>query len=105
MCILPSNREGLGQVLLEALACGVPVVASDAGGIPEIIEHRFSGLIFPVADSGTLASNIRSLLEDQRLATSLGQAGEALARERFSNTRMAEEHSAVYRGVVPKAQS
>ncbi len=100
VCVLPSFQEGLGQVLLEALASGAPVIASDVGGIPEIIEHGENGLIFPVGSSDQLAAHLRTVLQDRRVAVRLRRAGRALAKERFSHTRMAKEHIRLYEDVL-----
>jgi len=65
--LMTTKTEGLGTSILDAFACEVPVVSTDAGGIPEIIEHHKSGLLAPVGNSELLAQNIIQLLEDKSL--------------------------------------
>jgi len=87
--VLPSmldargDTEGLGVVLLEAMSYGVPVVASDIGGITDIVEHERSGLLVPPADPALLARALERLARDPALAARLGAAGEQRVRSAF----------------------
>jgi len=87
--VLPSildargDTEGLGVVLLEAMSYGVPVVASDIGGITDIVEHDRSGLLVPPADPAQLARALERLARDPALAARLGTAGEQRVRSAF----------------------
>lgn len=65
------RREGIPTVLLEAMACGVPVVASDLTGIPELVEHRVTGLLTPPGDPEAIARAVETLLDDPALAADL----------------------------------
>ena len=76
--VLASVSEGLPNAVLEAMACGRPVVASRVGGVPEILEHRRSGLLVPAGDAVALAGAILELGNDASLSAALGAA----ARER-----------------------
>jgi glycosyltransferase involved in cell wall biosynthesis len=78
---LPSAFEALGTVFLDALARGIPVVATRAGGIPEIVRDGREGLLAPVGDVRALADALRRLRADPGLATRLGEAGRKRARE------------------------
>jgi L-malate glycosyltransferase len=92
---LSSAEEGLGSVLLDAMAFGVPIAATTAGGIPEVITHGETGLLSPPRDADGLADHIVRLLCDRGLATSLA----ARARERvkeFSVEKMVERTLEVY---------
>src|SRR6185369_7969551 len=62
--VLASENETFGQVLIEAMACGVPVIASNVGGIPEIISDSYNGYLIPSEDSSILAQKIEVLLND-----------------------------------------
>jgi glycosyltransferase involved in cell wall biosynthesis len=92
---LSSREEGLGTVLLDAMAFGGPVAATRAGGIPEIIEDGVSGLLVPVGDGAGLGAAIARLLTDAGLAARLKQAARQKVRE-FSVQRTAERTLAVY---------
>lgn len=94
--VLPSRSEGLGLVLLEAMAAGRPVVASRVGGIPEVVLDGETGLLVPPEDPGALADAIRRLLEDPSLAQRLGEAGRRRVEAVFSAERMAEQTAALY---------
>lgn len=94
--VLPSRSEGLGYVLLEAGAASLPVVATDVGGIPEIIEDHATGLLVPYGDIPALIGALLSLARDAELRRTLGSAlHDKVARE-FSLARMRDETFALY---------
>ena len=95
----PSLYEGLGSVLLDAMQAGLPIVASEVGGIPEVVQHEGNGLLVPPADAGALAQAIRRLYEDRALRERLSAAGRALA-QRYSPARMTETYLQHYRLLV-----
>jgi glycosyltransferase involved in cell wall biosynthesis len=94
--ILPSRSEGLGLVAVEAMAAGRPVIATNVGGIPEVVVDGETGVLVPPEDPAALAAAIHSLLADPVLAARMGQAGRRRARELFSAERMAEKTAALY---------
>jgi len=69
--VVPSRREALARVIMEAFAAGVPVVAAESGGIPEIVRHEHNGLLVPTGDARALASAIRRCLDDAGLRSRL----------------------------------
>jgi glycosyltransferase involved in cell wall biosynthesis len=73
----PGWKEQFGRVLIEAMVCGVPVVGSDSGAIPEVIAAAGGGLTFAEGDAGQLAAQLRRLLDDARLRRELGETGRA----------------------------
>lgn len=73
--VFPSRHEGLGSTLLDAMQAGLPIVASDADGIPELIEHEINGLLVPSGDAYALARAVRRLRADPALARRLAAAG------------------------------
>lgn len=81
---LPSYREGLPKVLVEAAACGRPIVASDIAGCREVVTHGENGLLVPVGDVAALAEAIRTLLRSPDLRTRFGMAGRLRAEREFS---------------------
>lgn len=94
--LMPSRTEALGLALVEAGYAGLPVVAARAGGIPEVVAHKKTGLLVPRENPHSLARAIRTLLENPEDAAAYGVALEASTRERFSKERMIEETFAVY---------
>ncbi|HET9465751.1 MAG TPA: glycosyltransferase [Gemmatimonadales bacterium] len=97
--VIPSLEEGFGIPAAEAMGCEVAVVASDAGGLPEVVEHGVTGLVVPRGDSGALAGAIGSLLENPDRRRAMGQAGRARALRLFDWDRSAEQFEQLYREV------
>ena len=91
-----SHSEAFGMAMVEAMACGVPVVATATEGAREIIEEGVTGLLVPVGDFSSLAASISSLLEDGRRREAFGASALAAARERFDVARMVEATERVY---------
>jgi glycosyltransferase involved in cell wall biosynthesis len=82
--VLPSAAEGFGLVLIEAMASGVPVVASNVAGIRDVITHEQNGLLVPVGDAYALAAAIKRVLRDKPLRDRLIAAGLATVREKYA---------------------
>ncbi len=95
--VMPSHHEGLGVAALEAMAAGLPVVASRVGGLPDAVVHEETGLLVPPGDAPALAAAIARLAADPILARRLGDAGRARVAARFGMAAMAEGTLAVYR--------
>jgi glycosyltransferase involved in cell wall biosynthesis len=96
----PAWREGLGIALLEAAACGVPIVASRAGGMPEAVEDGVTGYLIAPGDSRALADRLDRLLTDRALAQRLGAAGRRRVEQRFAVPGMVEGNYRVYEAVL-----
>jgi glycosyltransferase involved in cell wall biosynthesis len=96
VAVLPSYREAQGLAILEAMSLRRPVVATNVGGVPEMVEHERSGLLVPPHDAPELARAIVRLLTDHPLADTLARAGHDLAHARFSLQAMVEQVSAIY---------
>jgi glycosyltransferase involved in cell wall biosynthesis len=112
VAVLPSYREAQGLTILEAMALARPVVASNVGGIPEMIEDGVTGLLVPPQDPPALAAAIARLLRDHQLADVIGRAGHDLTHDRFCVQLMVSAIQALYdegaravrpREVVPAA--
>jgi glycosyltransferase involved in cell wall biosynthesis len=82
--VVPSWAEPFGLVIAEAMAAGRPIVASNAGAIPELIVDNVSGLLVPPRDVTALAAGVLRLLQDRELRDRLGTAGRQQVRERFT---------------------
>jgi glycosyltransferase involved in cell wall biosynthesis len=91
-------EEAAGLVNLEAQACGVPVVASHIGGIPEYVEDGVTGLLFPPGQPHALAACVRRLLTEPGLRDDMGRAARDLAERRFSPDAAIEHYLDLYRG-------
>jgi len=96
VAVLPSYREAQGLSILEAMALSRPVVASNVGGIPEVIEDGVSGLLVEPHDADGLAQAISRLLLDHQLADMIGRAGHDVVRAKFCLDHMVAEVSAIY---------
>ena len=96
----PATMEGLGVILLQAGAAGVPVVASSVGGIPEAVGDGETGILVPPGDSSALADALLSLLSDPERRRRMAKAGRERIRTRFSPEVMVEGNLAVYRKVL-----
>ncbi len=97
---MSSVTEGLGTSLLDAMACRRAIVATSAGGIPEIVEDGVNGLLVPPRDAHALADAIVRMLRDAELRQRMGDAGFARVRDRFTVERMVAETVAVYARVA-----
>ncbi|MGI9265585.1 MAG: glycosyltransferase [Gammaproteobacteria bacterium] len=96
----PALDEGLGVVVLEASAAGVPVVSTRAGGIPEAVRDEETGLLVSPGDASALADALQRLTGDEGLRRRLGEAGEALMRRDFSVAAMVDGNLEVYREIL-----
>jgi glycosyltransferase involved in cell wall biosynthesis len=81
--VLTSNSEGCPNVILEAMATGLPVVSTSVGGVPELVTDE-TGILVPPGDDAALADAIRQLLDDPARRQAMGQAGRRRAVEHFS---------------------
>jgi glycosyltransferase involved in cell wall biosynthesis len=97
---LSSYREGLPNVLLEAMALETPVVATAIAGIPKLITHEVGGLLVPPGDAAALATALSRVLADGALARRLAQAGRATIEQRFSFERRMQKVARVYDEVL-----
>jgi len=79
--VLPSLEERQGKVLLEAMACSIPVVASNTGGIPTVITHNMNGLLCSPRSTGDIALKIRKIIQSDKLKTKLTENGYRYAQE------------------------
>lgn len=101
--VLPSvvdsqgNTEGLGVVLLEAMACELPVIGSDIGGIPDIVQDNETGLLVPEKDIIRLSQTISKLIEDENLRDKLAINGYNRVRDIFSWEKIAEGYLKIYK--------
>jgi glycosyltransferase involved in cell wall biosynthesis len=100
--VIPSLEEGFGIPAAEAMGCEVAVVASDAGGLPEVVENGVTGIVVPRGDAKALAQAIGSLLADPQRRRSMGQAGRERALRLFDWDRSAQQFEEIYREVASR---
>jgi len=98
--VLPSHTEGLPMVILEAFACGKPVVATTVGGVPEVVRQGETGLLIPEGDVAGLRRAMGAMLMDQPARERMGKGAYAWVRERFGIRRYAAEFADVFRRVA-----
>ena len=95
--VLPSYREGLPKVLLEAASCGRAIVTTDVPGCREIVHHNENGLLVPPHDSKSLAGSIKTLIENPKLRASMGMRGREIVEAEFSKEIVVSQTMAFYK--------
>jgi N-acetyl-alpha-D-glucosaminyl L-malate synthase BshA len=98
--LLPSENESFGLAALEAMACGAPVVASEVGGLPEVVAHGETGFLFPMGEVDDMAAAAIEILKDDALHDRLREAGRSVARLRFSSASVVPRYEAYYQAVL-----
>jgi glycosyltransferase involved in cell wall biosynthesis len=98
--VLSSTSEGISLTLLEAMAAGLPIVATDVGGNREVVVPGETGLLVPPGSPEPLADAMLTLLRDPARSRLMGAAGRRRVEEQFSLPRMAAEYEALYRHLL-----
>jgi N-acetyl-alpha-D-glucosaminyl L-malate synthase BshA len=98
--LMPSEMESFGLAALEAMACGVPVVATRVGGVPELITHGVDGFLEPVGDIGALASRATEILTTPDVQDRMATAARATATGRFSSEQLVPQYMQYYEQVL-----
>ncbi len=99
LVVHPALMEGLGVSLLQASACGVPIVGTRAGGIPEIVRDGLNGYLIAPADPDALAKAVVTVLENKKLLHDMGKSGTDLVRRDFSIEAMVNAYMKIYSSV------
>ena len=94
--LLASRTEGFPLAIVEAMLAGLPVVATEVGSIGEAVQDGATGYLVPAEDPDALASRLREVLADPKLARRLGHAGRVRAREHFTSATMARSFERLY---------
>jgi glycosyltransferase involved in cell wall biosynthesis len=100
---VPSLSEGLGGVIIDAFLAGVPVVASDVGGVPELVRDGETGLLVPPGDPAALAAALGRMLADDDLRRRCAEKARLLAGDEFCVPRMADRYESLYRTILDRA--
>ncbi|MBN1602832.1 MAG: glycosyltransferase family 4 protein [Chitinispirillaceae bacterium] len=98
--VLPSTTDGFGLVLIEAMACGIPVIGTDFGGISDVIQHEISGLLFKDGDFKGLADSIERCINDSHLRERLIRNGRKRALEDFAIEKTIENYEKFYHRLI-----
>jgi glycosyltransferase involved in cell wall biosynthesis len=98
--VLPSHREGLPKALLEAAACGKPLIGTDVPGCREVVRNKITGLLVPARNAKALAEAIGCLLLDPEARAAMGRAGREMVVREYSVSRIAGETLAWYRELM-----
>jgi glycosyltransferase involved in cell wall biosynthesis len=99
LLVLPSLNEGMGRVLVEAMAAGKPVIASNIGGIPDLVKHGRTGILVPPADEDKLAGAIARLVNNPKEARRMGELAR-IHSQRFSLETMIEKIDEIYDDLI-----
>jgi N-acetyl-alpha-D-glucosaminyl L-malate synthase BshA len=105
LMLMPSEMESFGLAALEAMACGVPTIATRVGGVPELIDDGSNGLLFPVGDTDAMAVAAIALFNDLPRLETMAAAARRTARDRFCATRIIPLYEAYYERVLARSQS
>lgn len=104
IAVLPSRWEGLPGFLMEAMAAGLPVVATDVGGVPELVVNGATGLLVPTDDSAELAAALNTMLNSPDLRAQMGAAGQTRIQRLFSLEQSVLNLEKVYQAVVQQTE-
>lgn len=102
--LLPSESESFGLAALEALSCKVPVIATSAGGLPEVVVHGENGFLHPVGDVDAMAQSALRLLSDEPMRLAFGEAGRRRAVEVFGQAPIVRQYRGIYERVTERAR-
>ena len=105
LILQPSEHESFGLVPLEAMACGVPVLATASGGITEVVEDGVTGYLCNVGDIEAMAARATEVLSDPELARRMGEAGRKRALSNFDRDAIVDQYEALYDEVIAKTKA
>jgi len=94
--VITSLTEGICNAILEAMACGLPIIATDVGGNPEIVHNEETGLLFPTKNVAGLVRAVERMLEDEERRKGYGEKAREMVEKRFSLQRMVNEYEGLY---------
>jgi N-acetyl-alpha-D-glucosaminyl L-malate synthase BshA len=104
LMVMPSEMESFGLAALEAMACGVPTIATDVGGVPELIDNGRNGLLFGVGDVDSMSAAAIALLGDEARLQAMSEAGRKTAQDHFCASRVIPLYEEYYERVVGRTR-
>lgn len=105
LLLLPSEKESFGLVALEAMACGVPTIGSNTGGIPEVVAHGETGYLSPVGEISEMAQHAIKLLTDPKLYQHFSDAGITRAIQKFNIEHIGKQYEEIYYRILEQGQA
>jgi L-malate glycosyltransferase len=103
--LLPIELESFGLVALEAMACEVPVIATQVGGIPEVVSHGVDGFLYRVGDVSSMAEGCLAILNDPQLSSNMGKAAREHARNDFCASKIVVQYEDLYHHTIQQAHT
>ncbi|KIL48911.1 glycosyl transferase group 1 protein [Jeotgalibacillus alimentarius] len=100
LMLLLSEKESFGLVALEAMACGVPCIGTEAGGIPEVIRHHENGYIFPVGDTGSMGAAAVELLNNEELHSAFSREAVVTVQNDFHSSKIIRQYENMYQELI-----
>lgn len=104
LMLMPSQMESFGLAALEAMACGVPAIATRVGGVPELIDHSRNGMLFEIGDVAAMAEAAVALLSDPTRIQQMSRAARETAQQNFCTTRIIPLYEEYYQRVLDRTQ-
>ena len=103
ICVLPTvEREGLGVSLIEAMSFGLPVIGTNVGGIPEVVDDGINGFLVPPMDSDTLADKLKDLIGNKEIRINMGREGRKKYEKKFRSDHMVRRVGDLYESLIKK---
>ena len=100
LMLMPSEMESFGLAALEAMACEVPTIGTNVGGVPELIQNGITGLLFPVGDVDAMAQAAIELLQDRERLNTIAKAGRAEAQQRYCASKVIPKYEEFYASIL-----
>jgi N-acetyl-alpha-D-glucosaminyl L-malate synthase BshA len=105
LMLMPSEMESFGLAALEAMACSVPSIATQVGGVAELVDDAVNGLLFPVGDTEAMGNAAIALLKDEARLAAMAAAARKTASDRFCSSRIIPRYEAYYEHVIARSQT
>jgi glycosyltransferase involved in cell wall biosynthesis len=101
--LMPSELESFGLAALEAMACKVPTISTNVGGVPELIDHGKTGFLADVGDVDTMAKYAIDVLSDEKRLREMGELARFEAQSRFCSTKIVKKYEDLYARVLERS--